>query len=119
MTKRPLLLLASAGFLVAGLGLGADTAYAYFTSSGSGSGSASVTTLKNVTLATATGTVSAKLLPGGTGDMTLTVNNQNNFDVTLVEVAPDGLVTASGTSGCVITASARPTRALPRCPSRP
>ncbi len=103
LTKRPLLLV-SAGCLVAGLGLGAGTAYAYFTASGSGSGSASVATLTNVTVAVTTGTVTNELLPGGTGAVTLTVSNQNNFPVTLVKVVGNGPVTVDGNhSSCTTT----------------
>ena len=104
LTKRPLLFLVSAGCLLTGLGLGSGAAYAYFTASGSGSGPASVATLTNVTVTAATGTVTAKLLPGGTGDVTLTVSNQNSFQVTLVKVVANGPVTAdSSHSSCTAT----------------
>ena len=97
--RRLLTVLVSAGCLTAGLGSGA--AYAFYTSSGSGSGTASIGTLKNVTLVSATGTVTDKLIPGGKGDVTLTVNNTNAFPVTLVKADPNGTPSSSacGTTG--------------------
>jgi len=87
-SRRLLAVLVSGGCLTVGLGSGA--AYAYFTSAGSGSGTASIGTLKNVTLVTATGTVTNSLIPGGKGDVTLTVDNTNDFPVTLVKVDANG-----------------------------
>lgn len=95
--RRLLAVLVSAGCLTVGLGSGA--AYAYYTSSGSGSGTASIGTLQNVTLVTAAGTVTNKLIPGGTGDVTLTVSNTNAFPVTLVKVDPHGTPNGS----CAVT----------------
>jgi predicted ribosomally synthesized peptide with SipW-like signal peptide len=97
--RRLLAILISAGCLTAGLGSG--VAYAYFTSSGTGSGTASVGTLKDVTLVAAAGTVTSKLIPGSTGDVTLTVKNANAFPVTLTRVDPHGTPSSSacGTTG--------------------
>jgi hypothetical protein len=104
MRNRRFILAVSASCLVAGLGAGA--AYAYFTSTGSGSGGASVGSMQTVTLATATDIPTTPLLPGGTGDVTLEVDNPNSFPVTLISVtqAPSGTITADGNhSGCTTT----------------
>jgi hypothetical protein len=87
--------------------LGAGAALAYFTSSGSAQGSASTATLLTVTAGA--GTPSTPLLPGGTGDVALTVTNPNNFAVTLVSVAGNGAIIADGghpgcTTGVTFTA---------------
>jgi hypothetical protein len=57
-----------------------------------------------VTVAAATGTPSTPLLPGGTGDVILNVNNPNAYAVTLVSVSGNGTITADGGhSGCTTT----------------
>jgi hypothetical protein len=98
-SRRLLAVLAATGCLTVGLGSG--VAYAYFTSSGTGSGTASVGTMKAVTLVDATGTVTSKLIPGGHGDVTLTIKNTNDFPVTLTRVDPHGTPSSSacGTTG--------------------
>ena len=53
------------------------TAYAYFTSSGSGSGHATTGTMSTVTLSATAGSPSPPLDPGGSGDVSLEVNNPN------------------------------------------
>ena len=97
MRNRRFILAVSASCLVAGLGAGA--AYAYFTSSGSGSGGVTVGNMQTVTLATATATPTTPLLPGGTGDVSLSVDNPNNFAVTLVSVAQAQSSTITADSG--------------------
>ena len=103
MRYRSYLLIMSAIGIIIGLGSGA--AYAYFTSSGSGKGSASIGTMQPVTLVSATVAPSTLLLPGSTGAVTLKVNNQNSFAVTLVSVTgTGGTITAdSGHPGCTTT----------------
>lgn len=102
MRYRSYLLIMSAVGLIVGLGSG--VAYAYFTSSGSGKGSASIGTMQPVTLVSATVAPSTLLLPGSTGDVTLKVNNQNSFAVTLVSVTgTGGPITAVGDPGCTTT----------------
>ena len=102
MRYRSYLLIMSAVGLI--IGLGSGVAYAYFTSSGSGTGSASIGTLQPVTLVSATVAPSTLLLPGGTGAVTLKVNNQNSFAVTVVSVTgTGGAITAIGDSGCTTT----------------
>jgi hypothetical protein len=79
-------------------------AWAYFTSHGSGSGHVSTGTMSTVTLNAAAGTPSTPLYPGGTGDVSLEVNNPNTFAVTLVSVAGSGTITAdAGHSSCTTT----------------
>lgn len=80
--------------------LSAGTAYAYFTSSGSGSATASAGSLRPVTIEATTGTPGTPLLPGGTGDVTLTVDNPNSFDLTVVSVTGTGAITAVGNPAC-------------------
>jgi hypothetical protein len=100
--KKRIVLIATPAVVVASLGAG--TAYAYFSSSGSGTGSASTGSMQTVTVAASTGTPSTPLEPGGSGDVTLSVTNPNDFDVTLVGVTSSGTVTAdSGHSGCTTT----------------
>jgi predicted ribosomally synthesized peptide with SipW-like signal peptide len=103
MRYRSYLLIMSAVGLI--IGLGSGVAYAYFTSSGKGTGSASIGTMQPVTLVSATVAPSALLLPGGTGAVTLKVNNQNSFAVTLVSVTgTGGTITAdSGHTSCTTT----------------
>ncbi len=80
--------------------LSAGAAYAYFTSSGSGSGTGSAGSLLPVSIEATAGTPRTPLLPGGTGDVTLTVDNPNRFDVTLVAVIGSGAITAVGNATC-------------------
>lgn len=102
MVRRIPLLLGAA--LALAIGIGSGSAYAFFTSSGSGSGSGTTGTLQAVTVAAATGTPSTPLLPGGTGDVILNVNNPNAYAVTLVSVSGNGTITADGGhSGCTTT----------------
>jgi hypothetical protein len=102
LARRPLLIAACAGCLVAGLGGGA--AYAYFTGTGSGSGGASIGALETVTLAVSSAAPVTPLLPGGTGDATVAVTNPNGFAVTVTSAVRSGTITAdSGHSGCTTT----------------
>jgi hypothetical protein len=94
MTRRALALTSAVIAVLAGAGI----ALAYFTANGSDTASASTGTLK-VSLAATAGTPNTPLLPGGAaGDVTLAVNNQNNFAVTLISVVGEGPITAGG--GC-------------------
>ena len=100
MRKRTVLLAVP----VIAASLGAGTAYAYFTSSGSGTGSVSTGSMQPVTVAASAGTPGTPLVPGGSGDVTLSVTNPNDFDVTLAGVTSTGTVTADGGhSGCTTT----------------
>ncbi len=99
--KRAPLVIAAVVALVIGLGTG--TAYAYFTSQGSGTGSATVGTPANVVLGQSTiVTVSSSgyLVPGGTGDLFVRVNNPNSFAVTVTGISQTGNVVVVGSAGC-------------------
>lgn len=79
-------------------------AWAYFTSSGSGTGTATTGTMSTVTLNAAAGTPSTPLYPGGTGDVTLEVNNPNSYAVTVVSVTGGGTISHdAGHSACTTT----------------
>jgi hypothetical protein len=80
--------------------LSARIAYGYFTSSGSGSATASAGSLRPVSIEAIAGTPRTPLLPGGTGDVILTVDNPNSFDVTVVSVTGSGAITAVGNPTC-------------------
>ena len=72
--RRLVSVLTVVGVLAAG-----GTAYAYFTSSGSGSGHATTGTMSTVTLSATAGSPSTPLYPGGSGDVSLEVNNPNTY----------------------------------------
>jgi hypothetical protein len=80
-------------------------AYAWLTASATGASSASTSPFAPVTVAPlAVGdTTTADLQPGGSGDVVLRVSNPNPFPVTLIAVAANGAVTASGGTGVCTT----------------
>lgn len=91
---------------VVGVLAGGGAAWAYFRASGSGSGQGSTATMNTVTLSATAGSPSTPLYPGGTGDVSLEVNNPNSYAVTLVNVAlkAGGSITPdAGHSGCTTT----------------
>jgi hypothetical protein len=91
--------LAVVGVLVAG-----GAAWGYFTTSGSGAGQATAGTMSTITLSATAGSPSTPLYPGGTGDVSLEVNNPNSYAVTLVTVTGSGSITPdSGHTGCTTT----------------
>jgi hypothetical protein len=93
--KRPLFVAVMCAVTMAVLSGGAQ---AYFRSSGSGTGSATTGTLQPVVLAALTSeTPTSTLVPGGSADLLLKVNNPNSSSVTLVGIAPKagGSVTPS------------------------
>ena len=93
--------------LTAGLGTGA--AYAYWSAGASGSGTASTGTPSPVSVVAASGTVSSTLVPGGTADLLVALNNPNTFPVTLTSVAQNGLVTGAP-AGCATSGVSVPAR---------
>lgn len=96
---RLIAVLAVVGVLAVG-----GAAGAYFTSSGSGSGHGTTGTMSTVTLSATAGAPSTPLYPGGTGDVSLEVNNPNTYNVTLVSVAADGTIRPdAGHSSCTTT----------------
>ena len=102
-SKRTRLRVILAGGILA-VGIGAGAAYGYFTASASGTAYASTGTLVAVTLRT-TGTPSSTLLPGGSADVVLGVNNPNAYGVTLISVTggPGTITADSGHPGCTTT----------------
>jgi hypothetical protein len=104
MKRLILLAVGAAAAVVIALSGGA---YAYWTSHGSGNGTSTVGTLQPVTLVDVTGaSPSSSLVPGGTADLVLRVNNQNSYSVNLFSVAlkSGGTVTADGGhAGCTTT----------------
>ncbi|HWE55775.1 MAG TPA: hypothetical protein VG435_09690, partial [Acidimicrobiales bacterium] len=73
---------------------------------------ASVGTAQAVTVVAATGTVSSKLQPGGSADLTLTINNPNSYAVTVIAVQQSGPITVSGGSGCTSDSGSEPSLTL-------
>ena len=73
----------------------AGGAFAYFTSSGSGSGSVSAGSAQNVTIS-AGAAPGSPLVPGGSGDVTVSISNPNTFRVFIPALALD---TSQGTGG--------------------
>jgi hypothetical protein len=87
-------------------GLGSGLAYAYLTSSGSGTARVTVGNDPPISMVSATGTPDSKLFPGGTADLTLTLDNPNDFPVDVVSIAPDpqGSIKITGEVGdCSVT----------------
>jgi hypothetical protein len=67
---------------------------------GNGNGAAQATSAQN--LVVAPGTTTADLYPGSDGDVELTIENPNPFDVEVSSIVGDGPVT-SGAPGCSTT----------------
>src|SRR2546430_16192082 len=84
--------------------LAAGTAAAYWLTTGSGPATAQAGTAQNPTT-TAVAVTSGLLLPGGTGDVFIRVNNPNGYAVKVIAVTGAGAITASGGTGtCTNTA---------------
>lgn len=93
-------LLAITGAIAAVISLGASGAYAYWSASGLGSGTAPVGAPVAVTVLAATASPSTTLVPGGTADLVIQLNNPNSSPVTLVGVSQNGTtVTPVGGTG--------------------
>jgi hypothetical protein len=79
-------------------------AWAHFTSSGSGTGHASTGAMSTVTISATTGAPSTPLFPGGSGDVSLEVDNPNSYSVTLVSVTGNGTIRPdTGHPSCTTT----------------
>ena len=93
------------------LGLCAGAAYGYFSSTGSGTGSTTAGTVQSVHVVAASGTVSSELIPGGSGDLLVAINNPNSYSVTITGISQNGSVTAVGGIGtCTTTGVSVPTQ---------
>jgi len=98
MSRRLSIALVAALALVIGVGSGG--AYAYWKTQGSGSGTASVGTPAGVTVVAATATPSGKLVPGGSADLVVQLDNPNAYSVTIVGISQNiGPVNPVGGSG--------------------
>jgi hypothetical protein len=56
-----------------------------------------------VTLVAATGTVSGKLVPGGTADLLVALNNPNAFPVTITGIEQQAGPVVATVVGCIVT----------------
>jgi hypothetical protein len=93
--------LAAALAVVIVLGLAGGAAFAYFTSSGNGHGSATDGTATTVTVqAVASGSPSSTLVPGGTADLIVQLQNPGTAAVRITAIAQNGSATPVGGSGC-------------------
>lgn len=105
--RAPLLVAGLAVSAVALLTIGGGSAYAYFTGGpGSGSGSGSSGTLQTVTIQALAGgdAPTSTLVPSGSADVILRVNNPNARPVTAYSVVGNGSITAdSGHPACTTT----------------
>jgi len=93
------------------LAAGTATAFAYWRSTGSGTGSGTTGTMTiNVTaLQSGDTTGETTLIPGGTGDVLLRVNNPNGYSVQVSAISANGSISASNscsTSGVTFTSPA-------------
>jgi hypothetical protein len=91
--------------VVATLGMTAGVAFAYWALSGAGSASAASSSLGAVTVAAFTGgdAPSTSLLPGGSSDVVLRLNNTNSFPITVTAIALNGTIVATGGIGTCAT----------------
>ena len=110
--RRPLVLVLAGTFALV-VGLSGGVADAFWTSTGSGTGSGATGTALQVTLVAATtGTSLSKLIPGGTADLRVQLNNPNSFSVSIVGISQNGPVTVVGGSGCTSDSGTWPSLTL-------
>jgi len=77
------------------------TAFAYFTSAGSVHGSITLGSAQSITVqAVASGSPSSSLIPGGTADLIVQLNNPNPSTAVITGIAQNGSATPVGGSGC-------------------
>lgn len=83
----------------------AQIAFGFFTTQGQGSGESGSGTMQPVTVSALVGgdVPSTTLRPGGTADVILRVSNPNSYAVTIVSVAGNGPMSASGGQGTCTT----------------
>lgn len=107
--RRRTLMLASA--VVLALGLVAGGAYGYWHAAGSGSSTVTLGAMQSVTVVAASGTPASNLVPGGTADLVVTVNNANSVPVNIVGIGQGtGSVSVVGGTGCTTTGVSVPSR---------
>lgn len=93
------------GLCVLGV-IGAGTSKVYWTATGSGPGSGTAQTMSTVTVAAFVGgdTPSSTLVPGGSADVILRVNNPNSVPVQVYSVSTNGSATADAAHpSCTVT----------------
>ena len=100
---RKLMTLLAGSVCFLSVGLLSGTAYAYFTGSGRGTGSATAGAPSAVNLDAASGTTTSNLVPGGSADLSVTLDNPNTFAVTIVATAANG--NAAGSGSCTVSTS--------------
>lgn len=97
MTRRRLPTRVALAAVVLGLALPGGVALAFWTAAGSGSGGGSTANAQPLTISA--GTPSARLHPGGQGDVALTLSNPNPFPARLPSLALD---TTQGSGGFAV-----------------
>jgi hypothetical protein len=102
-TARPRWAVVAGSVVAAVAGMGTGAAFGYFAAAGSGTGGGSVGTMQTVTLTAVTGTPATPLVPGGTGDVVVSVHNPNRFAVSVTSVVYEPGATIgfdAGHGGC-------------------
>ncbi len=100
--------------------LASGAAYAYTTADGTGTGSGSTGIMQPVTIAAFTGgdAPGSTLVPGGTADVSLRVDNPNPVPVRIFSVAANGAVAADASHpGCTTTGVTFDTPVAPVSPT--
>jgi hypothetical protein len=88
------------------VGLSSGVAFAHWTGTGGGTASSATGTMATPSVVAFIGgdAPSSALLPGGSGDVMLRINNPNAYPVTLTAIAANGSIVVSGASGtCTMT----------------
>jgi hypothetical protein len=85
-------------------------AWAWFSSTGTGTASGTVGSAQQVTVVAASGSPSTQLVPGGTGDLVMTLDNPNSYTVNITGITQNGPVVVSGGSGCTNSGVTVPTQ---------
>ena len=83
-----------------GVALAGTVAMAAWTAGGTGDGYSKATTAQALTTIDVSGSTSAQLYPGGTGDMKLRINNPNPYAVTVSSVTGSGSITSDKGAAC-------------------
>lgn len=103
---RQVLVVGAAASVAAGLGVGA--AFGFMVSTGSSTASGAVGSMQTVTLTAVTDTPTTPLVPGGTGDVVVSVDNPNHFGVSVTSLTFESGATITfdaGHGGCSTTDS--------------
>jgi len=90
----------TAGSIMLGVLAVGSIAYAAWTASGTGSGYAKATTAQALTTVDVSASTTAQLYPGGTGDVTLRIDNPNPYPVRVTSVSGTGAITSDKGAAC-------------------